>query len=363
LVHGGGAARARGGLHYVVVNLVGSTLFLFALALIYGTLGTLNLADVAGRLPTVPESDQSIVIVGLTLLMVVFAIKAAIAPLSLWLPRAYPVALPAVGALFAVMTKVGIYAMVRVSTAAFESAPYTAGLLEGWLFPFAIASIALGVFGLFASARLGEVAAHLVLISSGTLGAALAIGGERMISAIVFYLPHTVLCTSALFLVIGAISQRRGACEDRLERGAPLAGLTALGLIFLLSAVALSGLPPLSGFLGKWILMNGAAPSLSMYVFWAALILSGFASALVLARSGSRVFWEPLPDTPAVAATPHRNEQTAVLLSAAIVVAVTVLAQPIDQYARATAAQLGEASIYQRAVLPDPQTIVREGRP
>lgn len=369
LVHGGGADRVRGGLHYVVVNLVGSTLFLFALAMIYGTLGTLNIADIAGRIPIAPQADQPIVSAALTLLVVVFALKGAIAPLFLWLPRAYPVAPYAIAALFAVMTKVGIYAILRFQTAAFEGNGYAAGILEGWLFPLAIATIVIAIFGMFSASRLTAVAAHMVLVSSGTLAAAIALGGGEMLSAVAFYIPHTVLSTAAMFLIIGATARQRGECADTLERAAEVPATGLLAIAFLIAAVALTGMPPLSGFLGKWMLLKGAPLSVEGYVLWGALIVSGFAGALVLARSGSRVYWEPLSNDDPHAApppadhAPRTGEHLAVAMSAAVVLALLVLAQPLNTYARDTAAQLSDAAQYRSAVIAAPDEIKREVRP
>lgn len=369
LVHGGGADRVRGGLHYVVVNLVGSTLFLFALAMIYGTLGTLNIADIAGRVAVVPEADRAIVAAAFTLLIIVFALKAAIAPLFLWLPRAYPVAPYAIAALFAVMTKVGIYAILRFHSAVLTGNGFGAGLVDDWLFPLAIATIALGVFGLFCAKRLTEVASQLVLVSSGTLAAAIAMGGEALLSAVVFYLPHTIVTTTALFLTIGVIGRSR-AMGDAIERCQPIPATGLMATAFLASGVAIAGLPPLSGFVGKWMLLKGAVPSTETYVFWAALILSGFAAALVLARTGSRVFWEPVKsDVPDGAAEtekppgPMAGESGAMLLATAAMILVVVFAAPLDRYARQTAAQLTNPAIYRSAVIPTPDTIIRGVRP
>ncbi|NJL08925.1 MAG: monovalent cation/H+ antiporter subunit D, partial [Methylacidiphilales bacterium] len=147
LTHGNGRARARAGLAYVVLNLTGSALFLIALGLLYGTLGTLNMVDMAGALARVPAADQALVRTAAALLIAVFALKAALFPLSFWLPRVYGAASAPAAALFAIMTKVGVYALLRISTVTFSGAPVTADLLQPWLMPLAIATIAAGTLG------------------------------------------------------------------------------------------------------------------------------------------------------------------------------------------------------------------------
>lgn len=366
LAHGLGAARARAGLHYVVLNLTGSALFLVALGLIYGTLGTLNLADVAGRLTQVPEQDQALVRTAMMLLIVVFALKAALLPLSFWLPRAYPAATPAVAALFAVMTKVGIYAILRVTTIGFAGAPITADLVTPWLAWFALGTIALGTIGALAAPRVSVIAANAVLISSGTLLTAIAFGGERPIQAAIFYLPHTTLATGALFLLAGWIGRARGELGDRLERGTRIAELRWIGGVFALLAITIAGLPPLSGFLGKLMLMSAAPVTMTGYVLWAGLILSSFAVTLAFARAASILFWEPAGDAECpITPTPrlHRSERLGLALAFLLVPAVVVFAAPLSAYARGSAEQLVARMPYIEAVMQGTAPFVRERRP
>lgn len=366
LAHGLGAARARAGLHYVVLNLTGSALFLIALGLMYGTLGTLNLADVAGRLAQVPEQDQALVRTAMMLLIVVFALKAALLPLSFWLPRAYPAATPAVAALFAVMTKVGIYAILRVTTIGFAGAAITADLVAPWLAWFALGTIALGTIGALAAQRVSVLAANAVLISSGTLLTAIAFGGARSIQAAIFYLPHTTLATAALFLLAGWIGRARGDLGDRLERGTRIAELRWIGGVFALLAITIAGLPPLSGFLGKLMLMSAAPGTATGYLLWAGLILSSFALTLAFARAASVLFWEPAGDaecpiSPTVRFS--RSEQLGLALAFALVPAVALFAAPLSAYARGSAEQLVARMPYIQAVMQGTAPFVRERRP
>lgn len=364
LVHGGGAPKSRAGLHYVVLNLSGSTLFLIALALIYGTLGTLNMADIGQRLAQVPEADQAIVRTAFTLLVVVFALKAALLPLGFWLPHAYTAATPAVAALFAVMTKVGVYAILRITTIAFVPGNTTADILAPWLVPLALATVAIGMFGMLAARSFSQIIANFVLVSTGLLLTAIGLGDASLIAGIVFYLPHTITVTAALFLLAGYIAARRGAVEDRLERDTQVRNLGLIGLAYLMLALSVTGLPPLAGFLGKVMLLNGSPGTAAGYANWAALILSGFVGALVLARAASALFWEALPSQgEAPGGRASRREVAGLVIAVAWVPILTVAAAPISKYARDAADQLVARQPYTGAVLPAPDAITREIRP
>ncbi len=369
LAHGGGLERARAGLAYVVLNLAGSALFLVALALLYGTLGTLNLADVAAMLPRVPAGDQALVRTAAVLLVAVFALKAALLPLSFWLPHVYSAASPPVAALFALLTKVGIAALLRVSVIAFAAAPFTASLLSPWLLVLALATVALGTAGALAAAHFAGVAANLVLVSAGTLLAAISMGGTQSAAAALYYIPHTTLITGGLFLVAGAIAGQRGDFTDSIRKGPSLHSRVGLGAVFLVLAVAVSGVPPLSGFLGKIMLLQSVAGSASGWWFWGVLLVSGLTVALVLARAASAFFWEPgRPDLAAAAKMPRgerlaRGPVIALALLAAASPALTLAAAPVAAYARAAAAQLHDRAGYISAVLGAKPKIQRERRP
>ena len=369
LVHGGGAARARAGMHYVVLNLAGSVIFLIALGLLYGMLGTLNIADVAARLALVPADDVAVVRTALALLVAVFALKAALLPLGFWLSHAYSAAAAPSAALFAVLTKVGIYCLIRLSSAAFDTVP-GAGLLSPWLLPVALTTVAIATAGVLAAARLGPLVAYLLLLSTGMLAAALAEGGVPMLAALLYYLPHTTLVSAALFLLTGQIAAARGEAGDWLRRGVPMPGRARLGTAFLLLAVAITGLPPLSGFLGKLMLLSAAPANAGGYALWAVFILSGFVAALGLARAASTLFWErtgleegvvapaPSPASGGQAAT------AALVLALCFVPALVVGAAPLSAFARATAEQLAAREPYLQAVLPTgAAAVAREIRP
>jgi len=367
LVHAGGLRRVRAGVAYVVLNLCGSALFLIALGLLYGLFGTLNMADIGYVLAKVPEPDQSVVRVVAVLLVAVFLLKAAILPIGFWLPHVYTAATLPVAALFVIMTKVGIYALLRVATIAFAAAPFTADVLQPWLSWLALGTILIGCLGLLAAGSLGLVVANLVLVSGGTLLLGLAAPDAGSIAALLYYLVQTTLVTGAFFLLADVLSRQRGAAADRLGDGPRLTHPAMTGAAFLLLSLAAAGVPPLSGFLGKVMVMQALGTSADWPYVWAALLLSGFIAALVLARAASLYFWEP--DAPragertGAGCRPPRGLSAALVLMLAAVALVTAAAAPVSSYARATADQLLDRAAYVAAVLGDPAAVQREHRP
>jgi multicomponent K+:H+ antiporter subunit D len=368
LAHGGGLERVRAGLAYVTLNLVGSAVFLAALGLLYGTLGTLNLADMALVLPEVPKQDQSLVRTAAALLVAVFVLKAALLPLCFWLPHVYVAAGVPVAALFAIMTKVGVYALLRVSAMDFAAAPFASDLLQPWLLPLAVLTILVGAAGALAARRLAAVTANLILISTGTLLAAVSTTEPGATAAALYYLPHTTLATAGLFLLGDCIARQRGALGDSIDKGPQLSRLIALGGAFLVLAVAVSGMPPLSGFLGKVMLMQSLAKVDLGWAFWAAMLVSGLVAALVLARAASAFFWEPgrrVPD----AEPAHSGVNVglgpvfAVILLTTASPLLTLAAAPVVAYTRAAAEQLQARGLYIAAVLGPRPHIDRERRP
>ncbi len=353
LLHGGGRLRVKAGLHYVVINLVGSTLFLFAVGTLYGVTGTLNMADLALKLAaTAPEQLALVRSAGL-LLFVVFALKAALLPLYLWLPAAYGHTSAAVAALFAIMTKVGVYAILRVYSLMFgPNAGAVADLLGPWLLPAALATLVLGVLGAAASQGLRQQLAYLVVASVGTLLAAFGVGGHAALAAGLYYLPHTTFVAGAFFLLADRIVAARGAPADRFEAGAAMSSAHVLGGLFFMAAMAAAGLPPLAGFLGKFMLLKAALTHPLMPWVWSVVLATGLLTVVVLARSGSLLFYRTL--APADPATQTPASAASLLPAAALLVlaiGVAVAAAPVAEYAAATAAQLTAPQQYIQAVL------------
>ncbi len=363
LAHGGGLARTRAGLAYVVLNLAGSALFLIALGLLYGTLGTLNLADVALRLQT-PEHNIALARLAGALLIAVFALKAALLPLSFWLPHAYAAAGAPVAALFVIMTKVGIVAILRVQAVAFAPAAAMADLLAGWLVALALATVLFAALGAIAATRLRDFAAWLVLASAGTLLVAPAYAQADITAAALYYLFQSTFIGAAFFLLAELIAERRGEVADGIRPG-PVFHAPWLAMGFFLAAITAAGLPPFSGFLGKLMLLSALRETAAGMAIWAVVLTAGFLFMVALARVGSRLFWRRKPDLPSPAppaVTWQRAAAVLLLVSAGPLLAL--FARPVADYASRAAVQLHEPGAYVNAVLgAGSHAIARETRP
>ena len=350
-LQGGGAARTRAGLHYAIANLAGSALFLFAVGTLFGVLGTLNLADLAVQVAAAPPRDLPLIRAAALLLFGVFALKAALVPLHLWLPATYAETGAAVAALFAIMTKVGAYAILRVYPLVFgPQAGAAADPLGPWLLPLALVTLAAGTLGVMGSDRLRRQVAYLVVVSIGTLLAAFALGSAGSIGGGLYYLPHSTFAAAALFLLADRIAERRGATGDRLEPGPVMARHALLGGLFFVLAVSVAGLPPLSGFVGKLLILQAALERPEMPWVLATLLVCALLGVMALARTGSLLFFrataiESPPDGPFVAAL------APIALLLGLGVAMTLWAGPLSDYTRSAAGQVLEPSGYIRAVL------------
>ena len=351
LLHGGGRERTRAGLHYVVINLIGSTLFLFAVGTLYGVLGTLNMADLAQKMAAIPPEDLGLVRAASLILFAVFALKAALAPLHLWLPGAYGYTSAPVAAMFAIMTKVGAYAILRVDSLMFgPDAGPLAGLLDPWLLPLALLTVVAGTIGVLASQRLAQQAAYLVVVSAGTLLTSFGVGGAEAFAAGLYYLAHTTFAAAALFLLAGVLSNARGETQDRLIAGPNLPRGELLAGVFLLVAMAVSGMPPLSGFIGKWLILQASLGEANMAWVLGVLLATSLLVIMALARSGSRLFFKV--DESAVASSPVRMGDLGPTMALALAgLGLVIYAGPLYEFGQAAAVQLVQPGGYLSAVL------------
>ncbi len=337
MVHGAGGERLRAGLHYVAVNLVGSALFLIALATVYGVTGTLNMADLAVKVPALPEGDFALIRVAAVLMLLVFALKGALVPLQFWLPGTYARAPGVVAALFAVLTKVGVYAAIRAGTLMFPaSAPAIGPLLSDLLWPAALVTVLLGAAAVPGARTLPRLAAFAALSSTALAFAAVAGFTAGGLSAGIYYVIHSTLAAALLFLVCD-LGLRGG--DGRLDGSGPrLPG--ALAVLFFAAAIASAGLPPLSGFLGKLLILKAGADQAA--VLYPVVLGGSFLLVLGLARAGSHLFWRaegPAAPVPAVAyAAPG------LLLGA--LVALSLAAGPVMVWIDSTVATLTDPSAY-----------------
>lgn len=355
MLHGQGPARLKAGVQYVVVNLVGSSLFLIALGMLYALTGTLNMADMGLRAAAVPPADQGLLRIAGLLLASVFALKAAVAPLHLWLPRTYPVATPAVTALFAIMTKVGVYALVRVVPQVFgEAAGAAAWVPAPYLLPAALASAVIGFAGVFVARSLSEQAAFAVIGSTGTLLIAVAGWTPQTIGAGLYYLVHSTLSAATLFLVADVVRRRRGAFADNASPGPAFPGRGGAALLFMAAAIAATGLPPLSGFIGKLLILRSVAALPDWGWAWGVILGTTFIGVLGFARVGSAVFWKESADA-GEAQVPHpsRSDMVAPMGALLLLGALSAGAGWASAYADAAAAQVLDPRLSAAAVLAE----------
>jgi multicomponent K+:H+ antiporter subunit D len=354
MMHGGGACRSRASIHYVVLNLIGSALFVLAVGMLYGLTGTLNMADMALRVAALPEADQPLVQAALLLLLVVFGLKAAMLPLLFWLPRAYASASAPVAALFAIMTKLGVYAIIRVHMLilGIDADGGLAQAVWNWLWPLALGTMAFGALGVLAARSLRGMAAYLVILSAGTLLVTVALNTPAALAAGLFYLVHSTWMGAAMFLLADLLAEQRGRLADRLEPAATRAA-GSLATVFLILAVAIVGLPPLSGFLSKMLILQSAIATPQAAMVWVAILLAALLLLVSFARAGSTLFWNRSGDAATPTAAPERGGLLIVAALVALTLLVSVIAGPLMRYAEATAVQIFDASAYVDAVLGD----------
>ena len=360
MLHGHGAGqreRLKATVHYVIFNLAGSALFLVAVSLLYGIAGTLNMADLSIRLAAMPPENAALAQAAGLMLLVVFAVKAALLPLYFWLPDAYASATAPVAALFAIMTKVGVYAIARTTTLMFgDGADGTAGATAHVFVPMlpalALATLVLAAIGALASRRLRGLVAYLVVASAGTLLLCIGLATRDTVAAGLFYLINSTLVAAAWFLIADRVAAARASGDALLQPAALAARAWApLGVAFFIAAVAVAGMPPLAGFFGKALLLQAAGQT--AWAGWVvALVLASSLSIVVaLARAGSSLFWKPGGAAPGVVAGHHPLHAASIVLGLALVAGVAAFAKPVSAYTEATATQLFERQRYIGAVL------------
>jgi multicomponent K+:H+ antiporter subunit D len=375
-LHGSGAPRVRTGLHYIIINLTASLLFLIGVSMIYGVAGTLNMADLAVRIAAIPAEDRALVETGAAILGIAFLIKTAMWPLGFWLPTTYAAASAPSAAILSILSKVGIYAVLRLWLLLFgDAGSASAGFGGPWLLVGGLLTILFGSVAVLATQNMARLAGACVLVSSGTLLAAIGTGQVAVTSGALFYLASSVLAIAGFFLLIELVERERsigadvlavtreafgeGEEEDMEEEdvGVAIPATTAiLGMSFMGCALVLSGLPPLSGFLAKFAILaplfgsgQGSASTLS-WIFLAALLLSGLATIIAMTRSGIDAFWisseGPVPRV-------RVTEIGPVMVLLALCVALAAKPAPVLHYMQATAQSLYAPQDYIRGVLAD----------
>lgn len=352
VVYGSGEERTRSAIGYVFLNLFGSALFLIAVGVLYAVTGTLNMADLSAKIAAVPAQDATLLRAASYLLLIVFSVKAAIFPLYFWLPRAYASVTAPVAAIFAIMTKVGVYALLRSTTLFFgEGQGFVAELAEPYLMPLALITLTLGVFGAAAAKNLRLMIAYLLISSVGTILVGVGLYNQSGISGALYYMIHSTLIMGALFLIADLIVQQRGtAMADRLTRGPSVHEPLLIGMLFFIAMIAATGLPPLTGFIGKVLILEAAIETPWHSGMWTIVLATSFLVLVAAARAGSNLFWKT--DAPLDHEPPSAGVRSIPIVGLLLcIVALTIFAGPVSEFMDATAAQIMDADIYRSAIL------------
>jgi multicomponent K+:H+ antiporter subunit D len=363
-LHGSGAPRVQASLHYIVMNLAASLLFLVGASLMYGIAGTLNMADLAQLLPGIASEDRALLEIGAATLGIAFLVKAGMWPLCFWLAPAYSAASAPAAALFAILSKVGIYALARVWYVVFGGEPGASFLSWGGM-----ATLLFATVGMLASQNLARIASFALLASAGTLLATLGLGSAAATGAALFYLLASTLGIAALFLLIELVERAREPAADLLALTADAfglrtdddpgeqpgvaipAGMALLGFAFACAALLVAGLPPLPGFIAKIAivaaLLNAGTISSTAWALFALLLVSGLAAVIALGRAGVRAFWSETRSVPRVRVI----EMIPPALLLAACVALTAGAGPAMRYMNEAARALHAPAGYIGEVL------------
>ena len=388
LLRGVGVRRVRNALHYIAVNLAASLLFLIGVALIYGMLGTLNMADLLGKVALLAPPERALFDTGAAILGIAFLVKAGSWPLNFWLPGSYSVAIAPVAAAFAMLTKVGVYAVLRIGTLLGED-DAAAAMLGPILFYLGFATLLAGTIGVLAARQLRRLVSYTVIVSSGLLLATLGTGNEALTPPALFYFATSVLTTCAFFLLTGMTDRTRVAAEapesapnataveyptpayvafgvrepqpyDTSEEvGAAIpAAMAFLGLMFVCCVLLVAGLPPLPSFVAKLALLSAALDSApagqvprQTWLLIGGILGTGFAQLIALTRIGIRLFWgSGVRRTPRLRVLEAAPVAVLVLLS----LALSAMSGSAMRFFEAAARSLHAPEVYTRIVLSKP---------
>ncbi len=376
MLHGSGSDRVGASLHYIVVNLVVSFLLLVSIGLIYGVTGTLNLADLASSYSLkLSNIDYKIFNIGFAILGLAFMVKAGVWPLNFWLVRGYALAAPPIGAMFSMLTKVGVYAILRISSLIFPNelpAPFNLN----WIFPIGLITLLFGCFGLLVTQPIEKLSGYCTVISVGTLLMVLGVPSVPCTTAALFYLVNSALAISTLFLLAELVGRTRtlesNFFVERITNdfesdeskkmanrpddvvGVPIpVPMAFLGLSFVSCALLIVGLPPFSGFIAKLSLLLASislfltVQKIYAWILIFALLFSGVSALLVFTRIGIKAFWSRDTIVPSL----KWLEITPIGILIFLCFALSITANPILSYMQDTALSLNNPSEYINAVL------------
>ncbi|HEX7709113.1 MAG TPA: Na+/H+ antiporter subunit D [Thermoanaerobaculia bacterium] len=349
LALGGERPQFESAMKYVTLNLISSAIFLAAVGLLYGLTGTLNMADLARQLPLVAE--QQLVVAISMLFLIAFGIKAAVFPLFFWLPASYHTPPAAVSAIFAgLLTKVGVYALIRVFTLMFVQ---DVGLTHRIILVIAALTMLTGVLGAISQNEFRRILSFHIISQIGYMIAGLGIFTKLALAASIFYIVHHIIVKTNLFLVSGVSYHLTGTYELK-RSGGLYAKYPFLSLLFLIPAMSLAGIPPLSGFFAKLGLIE-AGLAREEYALVAVAAFTGLLTLYSMTKIWGEAFWKPRPDevdAGPVAEAHSRRMMVPITGLAAITLAIGFGAGWLFEISMTAAGQLLDTSLYIKAVLP-----------
>lgn len=351
IVLGGKREQIDGAVKYAFLNLIATTLLLIAIGLLYGLTGTLNMADLSGKVAALPQ-DSTLEVVAL-LFFVSLGMKAALFPLYFWLPAAYHTPLPTVSAIFAaLLTKVGVYSLIRVFALVF---PESGDMARDAMIWVAVATMVLGALGAMAESDIRRFVSFTVVSGVGVMVGGLAIGTEMALLGTIFYFVHSIIISAALFIAAGMIAKAGKA--TRIE---DLAGLYKrapfLAVGFLIVGLSLSGVPPFAGFWPKVFLVQ-AGHEAGSTVLVAGILVSGFLTLVAVGRAFALIFWRAGEDeTPVQDSGPLVKGSLAAL--AVMTVVIGLYSAPVVEMSSRAAGELLSPDAYINAVLGSPLTVL-----
>lgn len=350
LVLDGNRAQLKGGVTYVVINLVATLLFLAGLGLVFAIAGTLNMAHLHQVLQSVP--DRNLVAALSVLFLTAFGIKAGLFPLFFWLPASYHTPPVAVSAVFSgLLTKVGVYALIRTFTLLF---PLGSAGIQDLLLVAAALTMVSGVLGAAAHAEVRRILSFHIISQVGYMVLGLALFTPLAVAGAVFYLLHHILVKANLFLVSGL--SRRWAGSFELERlGGIYRSRPILALLFFIPAFSLAGFPPLSGFWAKMVLIRASLEAGHLLLAVVAALV-GLLTVYSMSKIWGEAFWKPLPDSVKRDAAGRQQQLSAWLIAPAallalMTVAIGLWAEPFVAFSMTAAHELLNPEIYVQSVL------------
>ena len=348
LAFGGERAQMEGAIKYVTMNLIASAFFLAAAGVLYGIAGTLNMADAALTLRGV--ENRGLVTTLATLFLVAFGIKAAVFPLFFWLPASYHTPPAAVSAIFAgLLTKVGVYALIRVFTLLFvQDVSYTHNLI----LVIATLTMVSGVLGAIAQVEFRRILSFQVISTIGYMLMGLGLFTPLALAGSVFYVIQDSVVKTSLFFVSGVVQRRCGTSDisrlGGLYRASPL-----LAVLFLIPALSLAGIPPLSGFFAKLALVEAGIAAERFTIVAVALLVTPL-TLLSMTRIWSEAFWKPAPPDACHAKRTPTGMLAPIVVLTALIIAIGLLAEPVFTLSTRAADQLLDPMEYIRVVLGGP---------